>query len=42
MGLDRQLDLFLVVLQELAGMDDLMNKALEVFDLTDGSIELEV
>jgi hypothetical protein len=42
MDLERQRDLFQVAMQELSGMDDLVNKALEVFELEDGSIELEI
>lgn len=40
--LNRQIDLFQVVLKELAGMSDLVNQALEVFELENGSIELEI
>ena len=42
MDLNRQIDLFRVVLKELAGMGDLVNQALEVFELENGSIELEI
>jgi hypothetical protein len=42
MDLDRQRDLFRVALDELARLDDLVNQALEVFELSDGSIELEI
>lgn len=41
MDLPRQLDLFRLVLAELASMDDLVNQALEVFELADGSVELD-
>ena len=40
MDLPRQLDLFRLVLAELADVDDLVNKALEVFEMADGSVEL--
>ncbi|WP_457328580.1 DUF5615 family PIN-like protein [Rhizobacter sp. P5_C2] len=42
MHLDRQRDLFGAVLQELAGIPDLVNQALEVSELADGSMELEI
>lgn len=42
MDLDRQLDLFKVVLAELADLPDLVNQALEVFERADGSIELAI
>ena len=41
MDLPRQLDLFRLVLAELTNVDDLVNQALEVFELTDGSVELD-
>ena len=41
MDLQRQLDLFRLVLAELAHIDDLVNQALEVFELADGSVELD-
>ena len=41
MDLQRQLDLFRLVLAELAHIDDLVNRALEVFELADGSVELD-
>ena len=41
MDLPRQLDLFRLVLAELADVDDLVNKALEVFEMADGSVELD-
>ena len=42
MELNRQRDLFQVVLDEMTGIGDLVNQALEVFELADGSIELEI
>jgi len=42
MDLDRQRDLFQLVLDELRGIGDLVNQALEVFELEDGSIELVI
>jgi hypothetical protein len=36
------LKLFRVALDELARLDDLVNQALEVFELSDSSIELEI
>ena len=42
MDLDRQCDLFKVVLQELETMPDLVNQALDLFEMEDGSIELEI
>ena len=42
MDLERQLDLFQLVLRELANMNDLVNQALEVFESEDGSVELEI
>lgn len=42
MDLERQHDLFSLVLQELDSMDDLVNQALEVFESEDGSVELEI
>jgi len=36
------LKLFRVALDELARLNDLVNQALEVFELSDGSIELEI
>jgi predicted nuclease of predicted toxin-antitoxin system len=42
MDLDRQCDLFKVALQELATMSDLVNQALDLFELEDGSIELAI
>ena len=42
MDLERQLDLFQLVLRELANMNDLENQALEVFESEDGSVELEI
>lgn len=42
MHLDRQRDLFGVALEELAGIPGLVNQALEVWELEDGSVELEI
>ncbi len=42
MDLNRQRDLFQVVLLELAAVGDLVNKALEVFEREDGAIELVI
>jgi len=42
MDLERQRDLFQVALDELSQLDDLVNQALEVFELANGSIELEI
>jgi predicted nuclease of predicted toxin-antitoxin system len=42
MDLNRQCDLFKVVLQELSTMPDLVNQALDLFELQDGTIELEI
>ena len=42
LDLERQRDLFQVILVELAGLDDLVNQALEVFEQDDGSIELAI
>jgi predicted nuclease of predicted toxin-antitoxin system len=42
MDLDRQCDLFKLALRELSMMKDLVNQALELFELEDGSIELEI
>lgn len=42
MDMERQLDLFQLVLRELASMNDLVNQALEVFESEDGSVELEI
>jgi predicted nuclease of predicted toxin-antitoxin system len=40
LDLQRQLDLFQIALDELKAMEDLVNKALEVFEEEDGSIEI--
>ncbi len=40
--MERQLELFQLVLRELASMNDLVNQALEVFESEDGSVELEI
>ena len=40
MNLDRQRDLFQLALQELAGMPDLINQALEVFEDATGEVSL--
>ena len=40
LDLDRQRALFQVALEELAGIPDLVNRALEVFEDTDGSIKV--
>lgn len=42
MDLERQLALFRLVLQEMAGMSDLVNQALEVFESENGTVELEI
>ena len=42
MDMERQLELFQLVLRELASMNDLVNQALEVFESEDGSVELEI
>jgi len=42
MDLERQFDLFQLVLRELASMDDLVNQALEVFESEEGIVELEI
>ncbi len=42
MDLCRQCDLFKVALRELSMIKDLVNQALELFELEDGSIELEI
>lgn len=42
MDLERQRDLFLLALQQLSGMGDLVNQALEVFELADGSVEMDI
>lgn len=42
MSLDRQRDLFQLALQELAGREDLINKALEVFETADGEVDIVV
>jgi len=42
MDLQRQHDLFQLVLRELASMNDLVNQALEVFETEEGSVELEI
>ena len=42
MDLNRQCDLFKVVLKELSTMQDLVNQALDLFELEDGSIEIEI
>lgn len=42
MDLERQLDLFQLVLRELASMNDLVNQALEVFESENGTVELEI
>jgi hypothetical protein len=42
MDMERQLDLFQLVLRELASMNDLVNQALEVFESEDGAVELEI
>ena len=42
LDLQRQRDLFQVALDELAHMDGLVNQALEVFELEDGSMEVVV
>jgi len=41
MDLPRQLYLFRLVLAELANVGDLINQALEVFELADGSVALD-
>lgn len=40
MDLERQRDLFALALEELAHHGDLVNQALEVFELEDGSVEI--
>ena len=40
LDLQRQRDLFQIALDELATMDDLVNKALEVFEEEDGGVEV--
>jgi hypothetical protein len=40
MDLERQRDLFALALAELAQLGDLVNQALEVFELEDGSVEI--
>jgi hypothetical protein len=40
LGLQRQRDLFQIALEEVATLGDLVNKALEVFEMQDGSVEL--
>jgi hypothetical protein len=42
LDLQRQRDLFQVALDELANMDSLVNQALEVFELEDGSMEVVI
>lgn len=42
MDLDRQRDLFSIAIEEAAKEGDLVNKALEVFEYRDGSVEVEV
>ena len=42
MDLERQLDLFQLVLRELASMNDLVNQALEVFESENGTVKLEI
>jgi predicted nuclease of predicted toxin-antitoxin system len=42
MDLDRQRDLFQLVLDELEHRDDLVNQALEVFEHEDGCVTLQV
>jgi hypothetical protein len=42
MALERQCDLFQLVLEELATRSDLVNQALEVFEQDDGSAVIEV
>lgn len=42
MDLYRQRDLFQVVLDEISSLEDLVNQALEVFELADGSVELDI
>lgn len=42
MTLDRQRDLFQLVLDDLAGREDLINKALEVFERADGEVDIDV
>lgn len=42
MTLDRQRDLFQLVLDDLVGREDLINKALEVFERADGEVEIIV
>jgi hypothetical protein len=42
MSLGRQRDLFQIALDELAAFDDLVNKALEVFEDTRGEVTVEI
>ena len=42
MDLIRQRDLFQLTLNAIASMDDLVNQALEVFELEDGSIRMDI
>lgn len=42
LDLDRQRDLFQVVLAELVQIEDLVNQALEIFERKDGSVELMI
>lgn len=42
LDLKRQLALFQIALDELAAMDDLVNRALEVFENEDGTVEVAV
>lgn len=42
LDLQRQRDLFQVALEELANLGELVNQALEVFEMEDGSIEVVI
>ena len=42
MDIERQLDLFQLVLNELSGTPDLVNQALEVFESEDGLVTIDV
>lgn len=42
MSLAKQRELFVIVLDELAGLPDLINQALEVFESEDGEVTLEI
>lgn len=42
LDLDRQIDLFLIAVQEAEKLGDLVNKALEVFEYEDESVEVDV